>query len=64
MSAPGWSKKRKGSGDIWTHPQLENAVVDTRGLGANARISYKNRMFSSVKDAKQAAMKDIAKEAE
>lgn len=47
-----WERKPKGSGIIWKHPLLVHAIVDTRGFGSNARISYKSERFDTVVQAK------------
>ncbi len=47
-----WERKAKGSGVIWKHPLLASAIVDTLGLGSNARISYKGERFDTVVQAK------------
>lgn len=56
----GWVKKRKGSADIYTHPKVENAVVDRRGMGMNsslgASITYLGMAFPTVREAKEAAL--------
>jgi hypothetical protein len=51
-----WIKKRRGWSDIWTHPMLIHAIVDTRGFGQNPRISFEGIVFSSVKEAKSFAL--------
>jgi len=56
----GWSKKRKGCAYIYTHPNVDGAVVDRRGFGINAamgaNITWKGWEFDSVEQAKTFAL--------
>jgi len=58
-----WERKPKGSGAIWKHPLLAHAIVDTRGFGSNARISYKNERFDTVVQAKLYAEEEYERSA-
>jgi hypothetical protein len=52
-----WKKKKKGFGTIYTIDGIEHAVVDRRGLGLVASITFRNKHFKTVEDAKQYAMR-------
>ena len=62
--ADGWTEKRKGSARIHTHPEVDGAIVDRHGLGitaaAGSNVTWKDHPFSSVEDAKAAAIRSIA----
>ena len=59
MTTSEWVKKKRGWSTIWTHPKLDHAIVDTNGYGLFARISYKNHLFDSVKEAKKFALQEL-----
>ena len=52
---PSWTKKSKGSGFVYTHPDIAHAVVDNRGMGVHPGVYWNGMKFDSVKLAKQAA---------
>ena len=52
----GWTRKRRGWSDIWTHPASKRAVVDGRGYGLNPGIRFNGEEFSTLKAAKAAAL--------
>ena len=60
QAGDGWTKKAKGSGFIYTHPDADGAVVDRRGYGINAaagaNITWQGVPFASVDEAKKAAL--------
>jgi hypothetical protein len=56
VKAGAWKRRRKGSADIWTHPKLIRAVVDTRGFGMNPQITYDGKSFRNVDEAKTYAL--------
>jgi len=50
----GWSVKRKGTADIWTHPGYKGAIVDGRGFTLNPGVRHLGVQYPSVKQAKLA----------
>jgi len=53
-----WIKKKKGLGVIYTHPDLEYAVVDRKYSVFGDRITYKNIPFNTVEEAQEYALNE------
>lgn len=59
LEADGWTRKRKGWSIIWTHPELERAIVDGRGYGHNPGIRFDGKNFATLREAKTFALERI-----
>ena len=44
----GWTVKRRGWSHIYTHPEVEGAIVDGRGYGLNPGVRHRGVTFASV----------------
>lgn len=59
----GFSKKLKGCGKIYTHPNLEYSIVDRQGYGINSAmgysVTYKGQAFPNVNKAAESALCDV-----
>lgn len=51
-----WTKKRKGCANIYTTKGVDHAVVDNRGFGYSPGVTWNGQDFSSVDEAKAAAL--------
>lgn len=43
-----WVDQKKGSGIIYKHPNIKNAIVDTLGFGTNHRFTFEGKPFKDV----------------